>query len=214
MCSSDLRAKDSYDGVQPSGNSQTARNLLRLATKTKDDKYRALCEKTIKQFALTLRMQPASVPAMARCLDEFLAVGEPTNPGGKVEPPKNPKESADVVTAKLEQGRLNADTTRDFTLTLTIADGWHIYANPVGNETLKESETVVTFVLDGKPVEAKVVYPKGKEITDSTGTKYAVYEGTVKITGALAGPPTIEARVKVTACKEARCLLPSVIKVK
>ena len=34
------RAKDSYDGAQPSGNSQMARNLLRLGLKTKDEKYR------------------------------------------------------------------------------------------------------------------------------------------------------------------------------
>jgi hypothetical protein len=153
---------------------------------------------------------------MARCLDELLDAtgGDPTNPGGKAEPPMNPKESADVVTAKLEQGPIKASTSRDFTLTLTIADGWHVYANPVGGEGLKESETVVTFVLDGKPAEAKVVYPRGKEITDSSGAKYAVYEGTVKITGALGGPPTIEARVKVIACKDGKCLLPSVIKVK
>jgi uncharacterized protein len=210
------RAKDSYDGVQPSGNSQMARNLLRLWQKTKDDTYRELCVKTIKQFALTLRMQPASVPALARCLDELLDAtgGDPASPGGKVDPPKNPKESADVVTVKFEQGLIKASTSRDFTLTLTIAEGWHIYANPVGNETLKESETAVTLVLDGKPVEAKVVYPKGNEITDSAGAKYAVYEGTIKITGAVAGPPTIEARVKVIACKDGKCLLPSVIKVK
>jgi hypothetical protein len=151
---------------------------------------------------------------MALCLDEFLAKGESTTAGGKVEPPTKPKESADVVTVKFEQGRLKADTSRDFTLTITVADGWHIYANPVGNEMLKESETEVTMLLDGKPVKAKVVYPKGKEITDSTGAKYAVYEGTIKITGALTGPPTIEARVKVSACNDTKCLLPSVIKVK
>src|SRR5207248_828075 len=99
------RAKDSYDGVQPSGNAQTARNLLRLWKKTKDDAYRELCVKTVKQFSLTLRMQPASVPALARCLDELLDAtgGDPTNPAaGKAEPPKNPKESADVVKAAVK----------------------------------------------------------------------------------------------------------------
>ena len=75
------RAKDGYDGVQPSGNSQMARNLLRLAAKTGNQSYRALCEKTMKQFALTLRMNPASVPTMALCVDEYVAAsgtaGEP-----------------------------------------------------------------------------------------------------------------------------------------
>ena len=121
--------------MQPSGNSQTARNLFRLAVKTKDEKYRALCEKTIKQFAMTLRMQPASVPTMALCLDEFVAAGgTAATVGGKVEAPKNPKESADVVKAEIVVG-VEPDGKRKVVVTLKIADGWHIYANPVGDRS-------------------------------------------------------------------------------
>ena len=72
----------------------------------------------------------------------------------------------------------------------------------------------MTLVRDGKPLDVKVIYPKGKEITDSSGAKYAIYEGTIKITGTLMGPPTVEARVKLIACKDGKCLLPSTFKVK
>ena len=58
-------------------------------------------------------------------------------------------------------------------------------------------------------------YPKGKETADG-GEKYAIYEGTVTVSGTVpAGKDdVIELRVKVTACNEGKCLLPSVIKVK
>jgi uncharacterized protein YyaL (SSP411 family) len=209
------RAKDGYDGVQPSGNSQTARNLLRLSVKTKDSLYRERCEKTIKGFALSLRTNPASMPTMALCLEEFLAAGGPGSTAEtKPEPPKNPKESSDVVTAKATVGE-PAEGQRKVTLTLTIADGWHIYANPVGDDTLRESETVVTVTASDKRVEAKIDYPRGNAVTDSAGSRYAVYEKTVIITAVVpATVEKIEMRVKVIACRDGKCLLPSLLRVK
>ncbi|MBN9118386.1 MAG: hypothetical protein J0I06_04355 [Planctomycetes bacterium] len=210
------RAKDSYDGVQPSGNSQMARNLLRLSSKTKDDAYRDRGIRTIKAFSLALRTNPTGMPTMLRALDELLDLaGEPDEPAPKVDPaPKKPKESADTVSAKLA---LDApkDGKRSFTLTLTVAEPWHLYANPVGLDTLAESQTEVSVYVGGKKVEAAVEYPKGKEITDSTGAKYKVYEGTVKVAGRFAaGEGEVEVRVKLCACKEGLCLPPSVLKVK
>ncbi len=209
------RAKDGYDGVQPSGNSQTARNLLRLAVKTKDASYRTRAEKTINGFSLSLRTNPGSLPGMAQALEEFLATGGSENTGGtKVDPPKNPKDSADVVSAKLVVGE-PADGKRTVTVTLTVADGWHIYANPVVNETLKEAETTLSLMVDGKKLDAKVTYPKGKEVTDKDVGKYAVYEKIVALVAVIpATDAPIEARVKLMACSDKNCLLPSTIKVK
>ena len=210
------RAKDSYDGVQPSGNSQMARNLLRLGAKTKEDAYRDRGARTVKAFGLALRTSPTTMPTMLRALDELLdAGGDPDKPAPKDKPePKKPKQSADVVTPKLAVEAAKGGR-RAFTLALAVAEPWHLYANPVGLETLLESQTEVMVYVGGKKADAKVEYPKGLEITDSTGAKYLVYEGTVKITGSF---PTsdgeVEVRVKLTACKEGLCLLPSVVKVK
>jgi uncharacterized protein YyaL (SSP411 family) len=210
------RAKDSYDGVQPSGNSQMARNLLRLGLATKEDAYRDRGIRTVKTFALALRTHPTSMPAMLRALDELLdAAGEGDKPAPKDKPnPKKPKESADVVAPKLVVEPAK-DGKRAFTLTLTMANPWHLYANPVGLETLIESQTDVTVYVGGKKVDAKVAYPKGKEVNDTIVGKYFVYEGTVKITGSIpASVGEVEVRLKLTACKEGTCLLPSVVKVK
>jgi uncharacterized protein YyaL (SSP411 family) len=66
------RSKDQFDGAQPSGNSVAARNLVRLAARTGDDRYRALAEKTIKAFAATLQTSPSSMTAMAEALGMYL----------------------------------------------------------------------------------------------------------------------------------------------
>jgi uncharacterized protein YyaL (SSP411 family) len=213
------RSKDSYDSVQPSGNSQMARNLLRIWQKTKDDKYRDLCVKTIKVFSLTLRNSPTSVPALAQCLDELLdAAGDkPLAITPAAEVPKKPTASAEVVKASVKLGEGTAKGERPFTLTIVISPGWHIYANPVGNETLLDSQTEVTLIQGKTVVETTLSYPKGKIVSDpnpKTG-KYSVYEGTIEITGTIpAGKEEIEFRVKVNACSDKLCLMESKLKVK
>ncbi|MCI0700920.1 MAG: thioredoxin domain-containing protein [Planctomycetia bacterium] len=210
------RAKDSYDGVQPSGNAQMARNLLRLWQKTKDDTYRDRSIRTVKAYALALKMNPTSMPAMLRCLDELLdAAGEPEKPAPKDKPDvKRPKESADVVSSKLTLDPAK-DGKRAFTLALEVEAPWHLYANPVGLELLAESQTEVTVFVGGKKVDAKIEYPKGKAITDSTGSKYAVYEGVLAIKGSFPySEGEVEVRVKIVACKEGTCLKPSMLKLK
>jgi uncharacterized protein YyaL (SSP411 family) len=209
------RAKDAHDGVQPSGNSQTARNLNRLALAAGDPKYRAELEKTLKQFAMTLRTNPGSIPTMSLALHEYVSAGRTAaEPGGKAGPPQNPKASSDVVTAEIAVGE-ESEGRRKVVVTLRVAEGWHVYANPVGSDNLLESQTEVTLFVDGKAAKAEVAYPKGKKYTDPAGETYQIYEGRVETTAAV-GPgrdSKIEARVKVTACKDGLCLLPSVVRV-
>ena len=210
------RAKDSYDGVQPSGNSQTARNLLRLGAKLKDDTYRDRAVRTVKSFSLAMSTTPTAMPLMLRTLDELLdAAGEPAQPAPKGEPvPKKPKESADVVMPKLALAAPK-DGKRTFTLTLTVEKPWHLYANPVGLDSLIESQTEVSVYVGGKKVESKVEYPKGKADNDATLGKYFVYEGAVTLTGTFpATDGEVEVRVQLSACKEGLCLPPSVLKLK
>ncbi|GIW79530.1 MAG: hypothetical protein KatS3mg105_1337 [Gemmatales bacterium] len=66
------RAKDQYDGAQPSGNSMAARNLVRLWLKTKDKRYREMAERSFKTFAAPMKLQPAALCTMASALQMFL----------------------------------------------------------------------------------------------------------------------------------------------
>src|SRR5207237_88120 len=90
-----------------------------------------------------------------------------------------------VVKAELKAGPVAADGTQEFTVTLTIDKPWHVYANPVGNDALKASETKVEVFVGGKAVEAAVVFPKGDTAKDAVAGEYRIYEGTATITGKL-----------------------------
>jgi hypothetical protein len=216
------RSKDSYDGAQPSGNGMTIRGLLRLWRKTNEATYRDLCVRTVKSFTGVLKTSPGSVPTVARSLDDLLDLAEkdPVVLGGKdapaPAPAKNPREAADVVTASLDLGKTDKDGGQTFTVTLTVAEPWHVYANPVGNDPLKESETTVEVYVGDKKVDAKIEFPQGTPAKDATAGEYQIYEGKVTITGEVTRPKdaALEVRVRVLACKDRLCLLPSVIKLK
>jgi uncharacterized protein YyaL (SSP411 family) len=66
------RAKDQYDGAQPSGNSLAAQDLVRLWVKTGDERYGKLAEKTIKGLAAPLKLRPGALTGLAQALSMYL----------------------------------------------------------------------------------------------------------------------------------------------
>jgi uncharacterized protein len=100
---------------------------------------------------------------------------------------------------------------------LKITEPWHIYANPVGNNTLSLSETTVEVFLGGKKVDATIQFPPGKTAKDTTAGEYQIYEGKITITGSVKRTKDdgeLEVRVRAISCKEGVCLLPSTWKLK
>jgi uncharacterized protein YyaL (SSP411 family) len=63
-----LRMKDEYDGAEPSGNSVSAMNLLRLAEITDRGSYREAAARTFRAFASHMRAAPIAVPQMLTAL--------------------------------------------------------------------------------------------------------------------------------------------------
>ena len=63
-----LRMKDEYDGAEPSGNSVSAMNLLRLAEITDRSSYREAAARTLRAFASHIRVAPIAVPQMLASL--------------------------------------------------------------------------------------------------------------------------------------------------
>jgi hypothetical protein len=115
-----------------------------------------------------------------------------------------PKQSADVVEVKLQRGSL-ADGLETYFVSLKVAKGWQVYANPAGAKAVAGSATVIEFLIDGKRTAAiDIYYPKGVARKDAAGNEYRVYQGTVSFTGWLVYDDTKDAcavsvRVKVTA---------------
>ena len=213
------RAKDGYDGATPSGNGLMTRNLIRLATKTDDAKYRESAGKSLRTFAGMLRTSPGSAPNTARALDHWLDIT--TKAAVAVDPktpaPKAARESSDVVTASVKLTPAEGAADRQYTITLKIAAPFHVYANQVGNETLAGSKTTVTVTIGGKEHLGPQTFPAGDTVKDATTGDYRIYTDGTRISGTLpAGvdPAALEFRVRVIACREGRCLLPSTLRVK
>jgi uncharacterized protein YyaL (SSP411 family) len=59
-----MRIKDDYDGAEPSGNSVTACNLLRLAQMTDRKDFHAATDRLLRAFAPRVGAQPVTAPQM------------------------------------------------------------------------------------------------------------------------------------------------------
>jgi uncharacterized protein len=216
------RSKDSTDGAQPSGNGLAARGLLRLWRKSGEIRFRDECVRCVRYFAGAMKSSPGSMTGLAHTVDELLdlATKDPTLLAAKDAPKpaaKAPREAADVVTATLDAGKPDKDGKQTITITLTIAEPWHVYANPVGNDTLLESETFVEVFVGGKKVEAAIDYPAGLPAKDAGSGEYRIYAGAAKIAGTVKRAKDdgeLEVRVRVLACKDRLCLSPSTLKLK
>ncbi len=214
------RSKDSYDGAQPSGNGMAARSLLKLWQKTGKAEFKEESLRTIRYFAGSMKSSPGSMTSLAMCLDAWLdlSVNDPSIMKAPMPAVvKNaPKEAADVVKALFKKLKPEKGV-QSFSITLTIEEPWHLYANPVGNDSLKDSETVVEVLVGGKAVKAEIEYPDTQPLKDSSGEMYQVYKGTVVITGSIPLPndqAEWDVRVRILACKDRLCLLPSTLKLK
>jgi uncharacterized protein YyaL (SSP411 family) len=64
-----LRAKEDYDGAEPSGNSVAAVALLRLAAITEQPEYRQAAERTLRLFSERIMEVPQAVPVLLQALD-------------------------------------------------------------------------------------------------------------------------------------------------
>ncbi|MBI4057687.1 MAG: thioredoxin domain-containing protein, partial [Elusimicrobia bacterium] len=81
------RTKETTDNVEPSANSISTLNLLRLAQFTDRRDYLQAAEKTLSLFAPQIKEQPRSLPQMMAALDFYLAqhqqiviAGDPKSP--------------------------------------------------------------------------------------------------------------------------------------
>jgi DsbC/DsbD-like thiol-disulfide interchange protein len=95
---------------------------------------------------------------------------------------------------------------------VAVDKGWHIYANPPGQEDLVPVQTTVVIGAKTKPDDVKIDYPEGTVMPDSVLGKYRVYENKVAIKAtvrrAAGAAEPLEVTVKFQACSDKQCLLP------
>ncbi len=124
--------------------------------------------------------------------------------GGKLE------KSDSKVKATATAGKISADGKQTVTITLDVAKGWHLYANPVNhnNDFLNGNKTIVKIAAKEK-VQFNVKYPVGKTKVDDK-EKYDVYAGVVKIQAdvvrMMGDSSPLEISIVVSACDDKVCL--------
>ena len=102
-------------------------------------------------------------------------------------------------------------------LMMQIDKGWHIYANPVKNESQDSVQTTVAVSAKVKPLGLNVVYPPGQLVKDKDFGDYMAYTDQVAIKAVVqraqgdTGP--LELNVRFQACSENSCLPPATVKV-
>ena len=125
------------------------------------------------------------------------------------------KKSDGVVKVDATADKPDADGKQTITITLDIDKTWHVYANPVQNEDLTSAQTVVSVSSKGKLENVKVEYPAGKDFGDKD-EKFKIYEGKVVIKAqvkrASGNNEPLEVTIKLQACNDKSCLVPSTIK--
>ncbi len=218
------RTKNAYDSVLPSGNSVTARNLLRLASFSKKSDYRNRARQTLELFVPLIDDAPSSLTNMALALAEYLDTDDPTTGSRAPSRPRvgiapdaavilaagaagdEPKraEQADqktpgktpVVTGQafLSVDRLPAGKTCKVLVQLQIAEGWHIQANPAGDPDIDIATELDLISKLG--IELKnPVYPAGKKVERGADEKpQLLYVGKVNLIGQLEVPAAAAGR--------------------
>jgi len=128
------------------------------------------------------------------------------------------EKSDSKVKATAKASKIGADGKQTVTITLEIAKGWHIYANPVGAEDFDGNKTSVSISAKEK-VAASAKYPEGKLKIEKLGKdefKLRIYEDKVTIqamvTRTMGDTSPLQVSIGVSACSDKVCLQPGTVK--
>ena len=208
------RTKNCYDGVLPAGNSVSARNLIKLAKLTGEQRYLDEARTIVELFASNLEQAPRSLTVLALAASELLAADKPKGQSDTPRDDRVQQVGANDTTAKageklillaeqqeerpkkdelvrarayLSTDRLPAGGTCRIVVLLDVKEGWHINANPPSPDFLKP--TKLSFKSKSGVTLAAPVYPKGHGFKmEGEDMDAMVYEGEVAIDGTLTVP--------------------------
>ncbi len=214
-----FRSKDIFDGALPSGNGVAVLNLLALAERTGEARFREEAVRTLAAFAPLIERNPDALRmlAVAACRYHEDLGGTPVE--GRSDDVRAPEagfhqieEAARrTVDAQIDVHR-REDGSRSFRMTIQVAPGWHLNANPAGADFLVATE------VRGKGLTLRDVrYPPGEPVRlGFQDEPLPVYQGTVVIEGEIAavadgvGGRGGSLVLVYQPCDDTRCLPPVV----
>jgi uncharacterized protein YyaL (SSP411 family) len=221
------RAKDPFDNALPSGNSVAILNLTTLSRATGEAAYRDHAGKALDALSASLSQVPAGMPITLVALGQYLdsksnqAATKPLVSGSLDDVPTQLVTAAASL-VNVTPKAIAAGHEFDAVVTLTIAEGWHIYANPAGPPEMKPTTLGLDAADAAKILLLKVSYPAGEsKVLSSLGTeKVALYEGKVEFNARLKladdakpGPVELSFRLSYQACNDRLCQAPAKLEV-
>jgi uncharacterized protein len=190
-----FRPRDTMDGALPAANSISALNFLRLGKALggeEGESWRRQAAEVLRSFGGLIGSYPDAVRMATVALRRMNAAADQPEPGAAVPSPFEQLAGEAQRAVGVEARRVSGER---FEMTLEIAPGWHLYANPAS-----DPGQVATRV-DAREVE----YPEGETLAPAGGEPIRVYRGTVRLTGRV---PQDGGKVRLTyqTCDAGRCL--------
>ncbi len=203
-----VRTKKPYDSAIPSGNAVAVSNLLAFGAD-----YRGYAEETLQSFAKSMVQSPASFMYMHFSLNRYLITGEELDSATPPLVTALGSETSALVSATAEI-ESHSNSVFNVVLRLNIASGWHINANPAGQDNL--IPTTITLDVDTSVEIVDVAYPKGRSAHfEFSEESLNVYEGNLTIPLRLVSKreknTQITLKLTYQPCNETECLLPQTV---
>jgi uncharacterized protein YyaL (SSP411 family) len=221
------RPKDPYDGALPSGNAIAVLTLIELAERASRPDLLDVAAKALDALSPALARAPAGTPmllvALARYRDarpSAVAASNDQAVQAGIDDPLGLGNQENLVSADAAL-EVNAAPLPGATvlahLTLKVAGGWHLTANPSGRPSLKP--TTIELLPAKDVVLEPVTYPPGVPRTLAGGDEpVPVYEGTIQIPLALRlaaqispGRHQLKLQLRYQACSDRACLAPATL---
>ena len=197
-----VRTKKPYDSAIPSGNAVAVKNLLAFGMD-----YRNYAEKTLRIFSDSMAQSPSSFMHLHFALNHYLMTTE-----------KGVDDATPSLVTASTTIKADSDEIFEVELQLEIAAGWHINANPAGQDNLIPTTLEVDRDM---PVEIiDIAYPKGKSMRFEFSDKSLnVYEDSLTIPIKLRQKSNATGSSKVTLkltyqpCNDTECLFPETLEI-
>ena len=213
------RPKDPFDNALPGANSMAILDLLAIHRATGESSYRDHAAKALGAFSSTMSERAFAMPMMLMALERYLDLAPDATKGGALIAGSPKPAAPSVVVASVGPiGPTSTGREVDAVISVTIQEGWHIYANPTKIPELKPTTLKLASASEGAATLADVMYPAGEsKILGSTGAeKVPLYEGTVKIKArirvaadAKPGSKPLKFELSYQACNDRLCLAPA-----
>jgi hypothetical protein len=205
-----FRSRDPFDGAVPSANGVALWNLLELSQLSTGDSaagYREQAGNSLEAFADLLERQPSGARSIALGAVRYAGGWPGTTQRNANESLRDglSGEARGVVESSLRLDAEDSSGGRAFYVTLEIAEGWHLNANPASLDFLVPTSLAIT---DGESPD--IEYPAGEIVRFAFAEEaLRVYQGTVTLRGRL---PTKfsgdSVELTYQACDLDRCLPP------